>query len=272
MCPELLQIGPFTIYSYGTMIVVGFIVALGIIRLRIKSYPMAFEKIVDLSFGLLIWGFIGAKLFHWLINPHDFLTDMKLLFSSPLEFIKNLGNGFEFFGGIFFGVLFFVFFCRRHKLPLKTTLDLISPAIPLAHMFGRFGCFMAGCCFGKPAPNLPWAIVFTHPKTLAPSNIPLHPTQLYEAFLLLFLTVLLLAFEQRLRMVEGRMISFYILGYTIIRFVVEYYRMDNRGIIPGFPLSGTQIMALCIAIAALFWLRFVHRSNSEGKDKQNLKT
>ncbi|MGB4098496.1 MAG: prolipoprotein diacylglyceryl transferase [bacterium] len=262
MCPELLRIGPISIYSYGTMIVLGFIAGLGLIRLRIKKYPLAFETVVDLSFGLLIWGFIGAKLFHWLIIPQDFLYDTKLLFSSPIMFLKNLGNGFEFFGGIFSGVLFFVFFCRRRKVSMKTALDLISPSIPLAHMFGRFGCFMAGCCYGKPAPDLPWAVVFTHPKTLAPQNVSLHPTQLYEAGLLLILTALLLIFEPRLRKIEGRMVSFYILGYTIIRFVVEYYREDDRGTIPDFPLSGTQIIAICIAIAALFWLFYVHRSRA----------
>lgn len=267
MYPELFRIGPIPVYSYGTLIVIGFIAALGIIRLRIRQYALPFETITDLAFGLLIWGFVGAKLFHWIILPRDFLYDMDLLFSSPGIFVKNLGNGFEFFGGIFSGVVFFTYFCRRHKLPVKETLDLITPAIPLAHMFGRFGCFMAGCCYGKAAPDLSWAVVFTHPKTLAPAYTPLHPTQLYEAVLLFVLTVSLLFFEQYIRKLPGRMISFYILGYTIIRFIVEYYRADNRGIIPGVPLSGTQIIAIFVAIAAGTWLLHVYKVKAGSEDQ-----
>jgi phosphatidylglycerol---prolipoprotein diacylglyceryl transferase len=267
MYPELFRIGPIPVYSYGTLIVIGFLAALGIIRLRIRKYALPFEKIIDLAFGLLIWGFVGAKFFHWIIIPGDFLYDVELLFSSPGTFVKNLGNGFEFFGGIFSGVLFFTYFSRRHKLPVKETLDLITPAIPLAHMFGRFGCFMAGCCYGKPAPDLSWAVVFAHPKTLAPPHIPLHPTQIYEAVLLFILTVSLLLFEQKIRHIPGRMISFYILGYTVIRFLVEYYRADNRGIIPGVPLSGTQIIAMFAAAGSGFWLLHVHKANTRSKDR-----
>jgi len=262
MHPELFKIGPLTVHFYGTLIVVGFLAALGLIKLRVKHYGIPFDKAVDLMFGLLIWGFVGAKIFQWIIIPSEFLADIQLLFTHPVNFVKNLGNGFEFFGGIFTGVIYFTWFCRKHSLNYTKTLDLLAPAIPFAHAFGRIGCFMAGCCFGKPNSSC-CAVVFTDPKSLAPLHVPLHPTQLYESVLLFVLTAFLLLEEKRLTRVSGRMISIYILGYTVIRFFVEYFRADNRGIIPGVNLSGTQVISLIVAAGAIVWLRKVHHHHSK---------
>lgn len=260
MNPELFRIGPLPIHAYGTLIVTGFLFGLGIIRLRLKSYGIPFDKVVDLSFGVLISGFVGAKLFHWLIIPSDFINDMSLLFSSPVDFLKQLGNGFEFFGGIVIGIVYFYYFCRKHSLDKRRVLDLITPAVPLAHAFGRLGCFMAGCCYGKHAPDLPWAIIFTDPKSLGPTHVLLHPTQLYEAVLLIILTVSILLAEKRITQIPGRMISIYILGYTVIRFIVEYFRADDRGFIPYINLSGTQVISMFVAAGAIIWLIKTHRS------------
>ena len=258
MHPELFHIGPLVIHSYGTMIVIGFLAGLGLIRFRAKRYGIDFEKALDLSFGLLIWGFLGAKLFHWLILPSEFTESFRIILSDPVRWLKNLGNGFEFFGGIVSGVIYFRYFCRKNGLKARDVLDLITPAIPLAHAFGRIGCFMAGCCYGKTC-SQSWAVVFTDPDTLAPMNVAIHPTQLYESFLLFFLTLGLLAAERKIHAIPGRMISFYLLGYTVIRFFVEYFRADDRGMIPGLPVSGTQIIALLVATGAVAWLVINHR-------------
>lgn len=258
MHPELFHIGPLVIRSYGTLIVIGFLAGLGLIRFRSARYGIEFEKALDLSFGLLIWGFLGAKLFHWLIQPTEFIDSFRIILSDPVRWLKNLGNGFEFFGGIVSGVIYFRYFCRKHGLQVRDVLDLITPAIPLAHAFGRIGCFMAGCCYGKSCSHS-WAVVFTHPDTLAPMNIAIHPTQLYESILLFFLTLGLLAAEKRIHQIPGRMISFYLLGYTAIRFFVEYFRADDRGVIPGLLLSGTQLIAVFIAIGAIVWLVITRR-------------
>lgn len=258
MHPDLFSIGPLTVHSYGFMIVIGFLFGLGLIRMRAPRFNIEAEKCIDLAFGLLLGGFVGAKLFHWLIIPSGFLADMQLLFSEPVSFIKNLGNGFEFFGGIVTGVVYFIWYTKKHKLPRLEVLDLITPSIPLAHAFGRLGCFMAGCCYGKPC-ELPWAVSFHHPHTLAPQHVHLHPTQLYEALLLVVLVGVLLLSERIFRNISGRLVSVYILGYTIIRFIVEYFRGDDRGIISGVNLSGTQIIALVIAAGSIGWLWWLHR-------------
>ena len=192
-----------------------------------------------------------------------------MLISEPIVFLQNLGSGFEFFGGIATGILFFIWFTRKHNLPGVTVLDLIVPSIPLAHAFGRLGCFMAGCCYGKSC-ALPWAVTFTDPHTLAPMHVPLHPTQLYELILLVVLTVFLLTGEKIITRVPGRMVSIYILGYTVIRFVVEHFRGDDRGTIPGIHLTGTQIISILIAFGALFWLWFVNRRYYSQQNGQGL--
>ena len=261
MHPDLFSIGPLTVHSYGTLIVLGFLCGLGLIKLRSEKYNIPYDKCADLSFGLLITGFMGAKVFHWLIIPSGLVRDMKTLISDPVDFVKNLGNGFEFFGGIAIGVLFFIWFTKRHNLPRLKLLDLLVPSIPLAHMFGRFGCFLAGCCYGKPCHGA-CCVVFNDPHSLAPQGVSLHPTQLYEAVLLLVLTGLLLGFERHITRIHGRMISFYILGYTVVRFAVEYFRGDDRGTIPGLPLTGTQLIAILLAAGAVYWLIHLHKHNN----------
>ncbi|MBN1879489.1 prolipoprotein diacylglyceryl transferase [bacterium] len=266
MHPDLFHIGPLTIHSYGTMIVIGFIAGLAIIRMRVKHYDIAFDKAVDLAFGLLLWGFVGAKLFYWLIIPVEFIDSFKLLSTDPVGWLKNLGNGFEFFGGIVAGVLFFRYFCKKHNLRSRSVLDLVTPAVPLAHAFGRIGCFLAGCCYGKTCSHS-WAVVFTDPHSLAPRHSPLHPTQLYESFLLFVLTSVLLATEKKIARIPGRMISFYLVGYTLIRFIVEYFRADDRGFLPGLQLTGTQLIAIFVAAGAIVWLRVAGKPSKSSQVK-----
>ncbi|MBN1297983.1 prolipoprotein diacylglyceryl transferase [bacterium] len=260
MHPDLFSIGPFTVHSYGTMIVIGFLMGLLVIRIRASQVNISKDLMMDLAFGLLIAGFIGAKFFYWLVIPSSFVADARLLVSDPLGFIKNLGNGFEFFGGIASGVFYFLWYSRRHHLDRSTVLDLLTPSVPLAHAFGRIGCFMAGCCYGRQC-SASWAVTFNDPHTLAPRGVPIHPTQIYESVLLFILTAALLRFDRQIKRIPGRMVSVYILGYTIIRFIVEYFRGDNRGQLPGTILSGTQIIALCIAAGATIWLIYLYRNH-----------
>jgi len=250
MHPDLFQIGPLTVRAYGTMIVLGFFLGISLVRLRSKKYMMKWDDCLDLSFYLLLAGIVGGKLFYWLILPANFNSEMELLFSNPMRFLQNLGSGFEFFGSLFVGILTFILFVRRRRMPLLKTLDLFAPAMPLVHAGGRIGCFLAGCCFGKEC-NHWWAVTFNDPNTLAPPGIPLHPTQLYESICLLILVGILLVIEKWVSKIEGRMISLYVIGYTVIRFIVEYFRADARGSAMGGTLSMTQVLAIFAAVIAV---------------------
>jgi phosphatidylglycerol:prolipoprotein diacylglycerol transferase len=151
-------------------------------------------------------------------------------------------------------------YIRRVGLPLWTTCDVFAPGIALGHVIGRFGCFFAGCCFGKPT-SLPWAITFTDPFAAAnvgtPLNVPLHPTQLYEAGAEFLILALLLSTERLGRRFAGRTFWLYMLLYAVSRFVIEFFRGDERGAVGV--LSTSQFISVLLAPLAVVMLVYLAR-------------
>jgi phosphatidylglycerol:prolipoprotein diacylglycerol transferase len=151
-------------------------------------------------------------------------------------------------------------YIRRIGLPLWTTCDVFAPGIALGHVVGRLGCLFAGCCYGKPT-SVPWAITFTDPFAATnvgtPLNVPLHPTQLYEAGAEALILLVLLATEKRGRPFPGRTFWLYILLYSISRYVIEIYRGDPRGTIGIF--STSQFISLLLAPLAIGMLLYLGR-------------
>ena len=140
-------------------------------------------------------------------------------------------------------------------MPMWTVTDVFAPGIALGHVIGRMGCLFAGCCFGRPT-NVPWAITF-HSEYAAqnagtPLNVPLHPTQLYEAGAELLILWLLLATERRGRPFPGRTFWGYMLLYGVSRFIIEFYRGDTRGTV--FMFSTSQFVSLLIVPLAIVML------------------
>jgi phosphatidylglycerol:prolipoprotein diacylglycerol transferase len=143
-------------------------------------------------------------------------------------------------------------------MPFWTTCDVFAPAIALGHVTGRLGCMAAGCCYGKPT-DVPWAIIFTNPLAAAnvgtPLNIPLHPTQLYEAGAELLILVFLLATERRWRPFAGRTFWAYMLLYAISRYIIEFYRGDPRGMVGSLSTSQfISVLLVPLSIGMLVWL------------------
>ena len=138
------------------------------------------------------------------------------------------------------------------------TADFLITALPLGHALGRIGCFLAGCCYGKPT-TLPWGVVFTNPDTLVPvqlQGVPLHPTQLYETACNLLLFFYLHKAYQK-KHTAGSILIRYIIGYSAIRFIIEFFRGDYRGaFILG--LSPSQALAVCaVVLAAAVYALFI---------------
>ena len=165
-----------------------------------------------------------------------------------------------FYGGLLVAVTVALLYIRKVGLPLWTTCDVFAPGIALGHVIGRFGCLFAGCCFGKPT-NVPWAITFTSPFANAnvgtPLNVPLHPTQLYEAGAIFVILVFLLATEKLGRKFAGRTFWVYVLLYAIARYIIEYYRGDERGAVG--PFSTSQFISLILAPLAVAMLVYLGR-------------
>jgi phosphatidylglycerol:prolipoprotein diacylglycerol transferase len=179
-------------------------------------------------------------------------VDYQYFRSQPRELFSLVRAGGVFYGGLIAAFFVGVWLIRRYALPLWTTADLIAPGIALGHVIGRFGCLLAGCCYGRPT-NVPWAITFTDPVASinvgTPLGIPLHPTQLYDAGAELVILVALLATERRGRPFAGRTFWLYMLLYAISRFIIEIYRGDERGTIAG--LSTSQFVSAIIVPVSL---------------------
>ncbi len=128
-----------------------------------------------------------------------------------------------------FGLVFALWYFRRHRIPTWKAADIIAPGLALGHGFGRIGCFLASCCYGR-ACSLPWAVTFTNPYshqlTGIPLNLALHPVQLYEAGLN-FINFLILWLILWKRAFVGQVFAFYIINYSVIRYFTEFYRGDH---------------------------------------------
>lgn len=252
MYPVLFQWGPFSLHTYGVMIAMGFFVGSGLmIYLGVKKEGLSQKKLIDLCFWSFFWAFIGARLLY-------VLTRWDVEFAAhPLKIFQIWKGGLVFYGGLIGGLLSFVIYSYRQKLSLWTLFDISAAPLSLAQMFGRLGCFSAGCCWGKSCPlNYPLAVRFTNPLSVAPHNVPLHPTQLYEAVFLFFLFLFLMKLYQK-RSFVGQVGGAYFVLYAVGRFIIEFFRGDE---IRGFwgPFSTSQWIAFFMVILGL-WILWIRR-------------
>ena len=175
MHPILLEFGPIRLFTYGFFLALAFLSAIFIGSREAKRLGLPVEKFYDLCFYAVVGALVGSRLLYVILDPRPFLE-------HPLKIFALWEGGLDFQGGLFLALAVAFYYIRRHKLPWRTTLDALALGLPVGQFFGRIGCFMAGCCYGSPS-HLPWAVTFTNPQTLCPLREPLHPAQLYEAFL-----------------------------------------------------------------------------------------
>ncbi|MEW6215191.1 MAG: prolipoprotein diacylglyceryl transferase [Nitrospirota bacterium] len=250
MHPILFKLGPLTIHTYGVLVAAGFLLGLGLAVRQARKEGIPSDKIVDLGFYTLLSAIIGSRLFFVIINANHYLK-------NPIEIFKIWEGGLVFYGGILFTVPIAVWYIKKNAFGVWSTADLFAPSIAIGHAIGRLGCFVAGCCYGKPAEGLPWAVTFTNPESLARIGIPLHPTQLYESAgeLINFLILIIL---RKYKSFNGQLFLTYLLLYSVLRFIVEFFRGDvSRGFItPHLSLSqGISILMYLVAIVGLIILR-----------------
>ncbi len=253
MHPILFELGPATIYTYGVLLAAAYLLGLKLAMVRAERRGLDQARVLDLGIYIIISALVGAKLL--LV-----VTDFKTFVNDPSELISLARSGGVFYGGLILAVGVALWYIRKIGLPLWTTCDVFAPGIALGHVVGRFGCFFAGCCWGKPT-EVPWAITFTNPYAAAnvgtPLNVPLHPTQLYEAGAEAIILAILLATENRGRPFAGRTFWLYMLLYAISRFIIEFYRNDPRGSVLIF--STSQFISILLAPLAIAMLLMLGR-------------
>src|SRR5690242_3285770 len=240
-----LSIGDWPVYSYGVLLALAYLAGLQLAVIRARRVGVDPARIMDLGIYLIIAALVGAKLMLVIV-------DFNYFRANPRELFSLVRAGGVFYGGLLAAFATGMWLVGRYKLNLWTTADLIAPGIALGHVIGRFGCLLAGCCYGKPT-HVPWAVTFTSPVAQlnvgTPLDVPLHPTQLYDAGAELLILVLLLTTERRGHPFEGRTFWLYMLLYAVSRFVVEFYRGDDRGMFG--PLSTSQWVSIVVVPLAI---------------------
>jgi phosphatidylglycerol---prolipoprotein diacylglyceryl transferase len=251
-----IPVGPFTVYTYGVLLAASYLLGLRLAMSRARARGLSADRVLDLGIYIIIAALIGAKLLLLIVDREQF--------NSLADLFSLVRAGGVFYGGLITAVAVAFWYMSRHRMPFWTTCDVFAPAIALGHVTGRLGCLAAGCCWGKPT-DVPWAITFTNDlaeKIVGTRlNVPLHPTQLYEAGAELLILVLLLATERRWRPYPGRTFWLYMLLYAISRYIIEFYRGDPRGVVLG--MSTSQFISLILAPLSLAMLVWLRRSSPE---------
>jgi phosphatidylglycerol:prolipoprotein diacylglycerol transferase len=138
-------------------------------------------------------------------------------------------GGLVFYGGFIAAAAAGYFYSKKHGVSVPVLADCLSPALAMGQAIGRWGCFFAGCCYGKPT-LLPWGVSFSDPASLAPLNVNLHPVQVYEAVGSVAISLILWRlFVKKPHWAPGQIFWLYVLLYGILRFFMEMLRGDERG-------------------------------------------
>jgi phosphatidylglycerol:prolipoprotein diacylglycerol transferase len=247
------RFGPITVYTYGVLLAAAYLLGLQLAMVRARKRGLDATRVMDLGIYIIISALVGAKLLL-------LVTDFQTFRSNPAELLSLARSGGVFYGGLILAVVVALVYIRRIGLPLWTTCDVFAPGIALGHVVGRFGCFFAGCCWGKPT-TLPWGITFTDPFAAAnvgtPLNQSLHPTQLYEAGAEFLILALLLGTENKGKPFAGRTFWLYMLLYAVSRFIIEFFRDDPRGMVGV--LSTSQFISVILAPLAVIMLAYLAR-------------
>jgi len=260
MYPELFKIGPFTVYSYGLMLGIAFITASWLLTKEIERKKLNPNFATEITILSIVFGIIGAKLFHLFENFDAFLNDPVGMAFSP--------GGLTFFGGLIIAVLSVWIYARRKKIPFLVIADAAAPALALAYGIGRIGCHLAGDGdYGIPT-DLPWGtnyengtvhpsvmfqgseIAQNYPNGIVPDNTPLHPTPVYE-FLICAIIFTILWRMRKKDWIHGKLFMFYLIFISIERFSIEFIRLNPRIM---FGLSEAQLISIVLSVVGVIGL------------------
>jgi len=243
--PIAFHLGALTVHWYGILLAVAFLLGLWTAALRAPRTGIAPERISDTGLWLIIGAILGARILY-------IATYWRESFArEPFwELFMIQRGGLVYYGGLIGASLGCILFCRWHKFALWKVADVLTPSIALGYMFGRMGCLMNGCCFGR-ACELPWAIRF--PTEHSTGGTPLHPTQIYDSLLSLALYAGL-ALLYRRKKFDGQVFASYLMCYAVTRSIVETFRGDyseahrHAGLTPAHLVS----IGIFVTGAALF--------------------
>ncbi len=250
MLPVLIRIGNFQLYSYGVMLFISFVLGIMIVERRAKRFGVEPKRITDLALWVLLAVVLGSRLFYVAFHWDEFRNDL-------VGIIRFWGNppglsGLMFYGGFLGAFIAGLVFVWLNRLPLLKMLDAVAPALVLGEGFTRIGCFLNGCCFGKPT-TCPLGMVFPAGSAAGAQfpNQAIHPTQLYSSLagFVLFGVALLL---ERRKLKPGVLFGIILLLYSLFRFGIDFVRYyedaanfwGNQAVALGLSLLGLVLIVV----------------------------
>lgn len=306
-------VGRVDLPAYFTLLTIGFAFAMWITYRESKRISLDPQRILDANLWMVVWGIIGSRVLHLVADGHvhdyinlcvdpklvkaidppvawcalrpdggdpcgpDFLCDVARHVCYPpkdcFAALEVWRGGLAYYGGFIFALGFAMWFLRRHKMPRGRVSDLAAPAISLGLFFGRVGCFLNGCCYGKETSSR-LGVVFpggagaafeslAHRAQVDAGHIrifdralPVHPTQLYEAVACLAIAVFLYYVVRPRKRYDGDVIAGFMFLYALARSLIEIFRDDDRGVFFGGWLSTSQLLSIPLAgLAVWIWWR-----------------
>lgn len=250
---EIITIGPITIYGYGLMIAIGIFLAYFLAEYRAERIGLDAEAVFGLTCWAVVAGLIGGKVLYYITTLREILADPSLLL--------EIADGFVIYGALIGGVLGVVLFCHYKKLNCLSYFDLAVPSVALAQGFGRIGCLLAGCCYGRETDS-PLGIVF-HTSEYAPNGIALMPTQIISSALNFVHFAILLVFAKKYKKGEGQVAGLFFALYSAGRFFLEFLRGDaERGNVGS--LSTSQFIAIFMFAFGCLLFFYLGKRGQEG--------
>lgn len=254
MHPVLFHIGSQPIYTYGVLVAAGVLVGLWYLRRQApragldpkRTWDMAIYAIFAALFVAKIW-YVFGDWGYYAGHPRDILS------------VATIESGGTFYGGVVGALLLIAIYSYIYDMPLLAVFDAFAAALPIGHAIGRLGCFMAGCCFGKPT-TLPWGVTFTSPVAGringTPLGIPLHPTELYEAAAE-FVNFGILVWMGKRQRFKGQLLGTYFVLYGCERGTIEFFRGDpGRAMMFHNSFSLMQVVSVALILTGCFlWYR-----------------
>ncbi len=243
----LFELGPIKVHGYGLMIAIGVVLAFMIAEARAPKKKLDAERIWPLGIWCAVGGFLGAKVLY-------VITEYKELFAGRMTF-RDVLYGFVVYGGIIGGIFAGFLYCKVKKLSFLKYFDIVMPSIALAQGFGRIGCFLAGCCYGKRT-DAWYGMEFNDSVYSNMVGVKVIPTQLIMSaanFIHFFLLVLIAKKAYQVGK-DGIVAGCYLLFYSIGRFLIEFLRDDPRGGVGV--LSTSQFISLFIFAAGVGMVLF----------------
>lgn len=298
---KLPLLGEVVFPAYFTLLTIGFAFAIVLSSREARRLGIDANKIVDLNLYMLLFGLIGARLLHVFVDGHFmeyvhrctapevikavgpvpsqcatdaqcapyFLCNKVARHCYPprdcLLALKFWTGGLTYYGGFIFASIAGFYFLRKNRIPFWPAADLAGFGIPIGLFWGRLGCFLNGCCFGK-LTHSPLGVTFlkggaawrhqveTHLISASTVNpLPVHPTQLYESILSLGIFCICYFVIRPRKRFDGQVFWWFVLLYSVVRSIIELFRDDDRGVLAGI-ISTSQIISIPLFFLAIYML------------------